>query len=117
MERGVCALGDGLYGKYKMQPRGGVKGSGFSGFVLTFLWSLVLRVGWSIPAWGLLVAHFFLQWPLWAFWLALGLWLGYVLLVTLLIVWANHVGNEPPEDRPNKNPYSVTSNEQFLKKR
>ena len=22
------------------------------------------------------------------------MWLGYVLLVTLLIVWANHVGNE-----------------------
>lgn len=108
-------MADGLYGRYKMQPRGGVKGAGIGGFFAALLWNLVMRFGWSIPVWALLAAHFLLKWPLWIFWLALGVWLGYVLLLTILIVWANHVGNLPPESRPNKNPYSVTDNDQFLR--
>lgn len=110
-------MGDGLYGKYKSLSRSGGTGTGFGGFMTAFLAGLVVRFYGILPAAGLLAAHFLVKWPLWPVWLALGLWVLYVLLTTAFIAWANAVGSEPTPERPNKNPYSETSNDKYLQKR
>lgn len=110
-------MGDGLYGRNKIQPRGIQRGSGIGGFFGALFASLVAHIGWSIPAWGLLAAHYLLHWPMWVFWVALGLWLGYVMFVTVVVVWGNAMGNLPDESRPNKNPYSVQSDSEVFKQK
>lgn len=86
-----------------------------------FLWiwliNMMLNLKWSIPAWLLLIAHYFLNVPIWCFWAALGLWALAGLLLTCLIRWANACGNEPDERRENKNPYSGRNKELFPTKR
>lgn len=104
---------NGLYGNYKKDPRIGALGS----FFITLLWNLLMKFGWSIPAWILLAAHYLFGLPLWLFWLALGIWLGYVLLLTILIAWGNYCSGEPAESGPNKNPYSITDSSIFLRKK
>ena len=56
-----------------------------------------------------LVVHFWLGWPLFPVWICLGIWVIYALFVTAVISMANHAGNEPAPERPNKNPYSKTN--------
>ena len=77
-------------------------------FLLTFLINLLINWEGILPAGILLVLHYALRWPLWAVWAALGAWALFVLIGTLLIVWAAGCSDRtivpPPE---NKNPYSV----------
>lgn len=76
-------------------------------FFLAYLLNVVLNLEWSIPAWILLGLHFWLDVPIYFFWIALGFWLGGTLLVMLVIAL---IRKSIPPDKPtvNKNPYSVT---------
>lgn len=76
------------------------------GFFICFLLNLFLNLAWSIPAWLLLVAHAVLLWPLWLFWLALGLWGAMALILTAIIAWSAKCAAVPTPERENKNPYS-----------
>lgn len=76
------------------------------GFWLNLLVNLLLNLEWTIPAWILLALHFWLDWSIWWFVLALGLWLINVLFWTKFLGWAAKCSTpDPPKE--NKNPYSV----------
>ena len=75
-------------------------------FLSFYLINLVLCFGLTIPAWGLLAGHFLLEWPLLWFWLALLLWLLFVLVCTLILRFLRGA-NIPQSPRENKNPYSA----------
>lgn len=77
-------------------------------FFLACLLNVVLNLEWSIPAWILLGLHFWLDVPIFFFWLALGLWLGGTLLVMLILELIRRC-NSPEPPRENKNPYSATN--------
>ncbi len=76
-------------------------------FILTYLLNVVLNFEWSLPAWILLGLHFWLDVPIYFFWIALGVWLGGSLLFMLVIAL---IRKSIPPDKPqeNKNPYSKT---------
>lgn len=76
------------------------------GFFLCLLMNLILNLEWTIPAWILLVLHFLLDWPVWLFWAALGLWLLVIVILTGVISFAAKCSTPTPQ-RENKNPYSV----------
>ena len=79
-----------------------------SGFLLTFLLNLILNFEGALPGLILLGLHIWLDWPLWLVWLAFGIWVGVILIGSLLVVWAAGCSDKtiipPPE---NKNPYSA----------
>ncbi len=76
------------------------------GFFVCLLLNLLLNFSWTIPAWILLLLHFWKGWSLWFFVGGLVLWLGLGLLVTSLMNWASRCST-PTEQRENKNPYSI----------
>ena len=77
-------------------------------FFLAYLLNVVLNLEWSIPALILLGLHFWLDVPIYFFWIALGFWLGGTLLAMLVIAL---IRKSVPPDNPtvNKNPYSATN--------
>ncbi len=77
-------------------------------FFLALILNLVFNMEWVIPAVILLILHFTIGLPLYWFWIALGLWVGGTLVVTLLLGWAGKCSRSP-EPRENKNPYSQHS--------
>lgn len=79
------------------------------GFFLCLLLNMLFRFEWAVAAIILLVLHFLLGWPLFLTFIPLGIWFMYALTVTLVLSTANRIGNEPPIQRPNKNPYSKTN--------
>jgi Na+-driven multidrug efflux pump len=76
-------------------------------FWLCFILNLLMNLELTIPALILLGLHFWQNWHIRWFWIALALWPVVVLLrmeiIGLLIRWGNH--SDPPKE--NKNPYSV----------
>lgn len=81
------------------------------GFLLCLLLNMMFRFEWAIAALVLLALHFWLGWPLFLAWAALGIWLIYALFVTLILSLANRAGNEPTVQPANKNPYSRTNSD------
>lgn len=79
------------------------------GFVLCLLLNMVFRFEWAIAAIVLFALHFWLGWPLFPGFIALGIWFVYSLAVTLVLSAANRIGNEQPTERPNRNPYSKSN--------
>lgn len=79
------------------------------GFLLTFFGNMLVRTRWLLLILLLLVLHFLIGAPLWLFWLSLGLWLGYLLLLAAFCAFANYCGNLPQSTKPNINPYSARS--------
>ena len=86
-----------------------------SNFFCTLLINLGFNIMYSVPAWVLLALHFWLGWPIWLFWLALGLWIGGVVLWMLIIKWAAKCGDEPAPYQENKNPYSSKAYKPYKK--
>lgn len=75
-------------------------------FWLCLLLNMLLNLEWTIPAWILLALHFLLDWSVWWFILAIGLWFLWHLLTTALLGWLHRCATpDPPKE--NKNPYSV----------
>ena len=78
-------------------------------FFLTLLFNLLLNLEWTIPAWILLACHYLFDWSIKWFWLALALWVVYILLCMKFMGLATRWGNIPDRPKENKNPYSVKS--------
>ena len=76
-------------------------------FWLCLLVNMLLNLEWTIPAWAFLAMHFLLGWPIWLFWVALGLWLLNILLWMDILGWASRCSNTPDKPKENKNPYSA----------
>lgn len=76
-------------------------------FWLCFLLNLLLNLEWTIPAWILLAMHYWLDWPIRWFWIALALWPVVILIRMTVMGWLVHLGNQPDPPKENKNPYSV----------
>ena len=76
-------------------------------FFLALLFNMILNLEWTIPAWILLGCHFWFDWSIRWFWLALGLWILDILLWMDIMGWAARCGSEPDKPKENKNPYSV----------
>ena len=81
----------------------------FGGFMLCFLMILVFNLGWSVPAWILLAAHFILKISIWWFASLLIIWFFIILLRTLLISWAGDCASVRDEPIKNLNPYYASS--------
>lgn len=77
------------------------------GFFLSFLINLLLSLRWSIPAWILLMLHFWLDISIWWFLGGLALWIVSILADMWLIGWAASCGSQKDPPKENKNPYSV----------
>ena len=77
------------------------------GFGLCLLLNMLLNLEWTIPAWILLVLHFWLNWSIWWFVLALGLWILNILFWMKLMGWAGDCASQKDPPKENKNPYSV----------
>ncbi len=74
-------------------------------FFLSLLFNMLLNLEGTIPAWILLVMHFWRGWSLLWFWLALALWIVYLIIWMLVIGWAGRC-SRPDLPKENKNPYS-----------
>lgn len=75
-------------------------------FFLCLLINILLNLEGSIPAWILLILHFCIGISILWFWLALALWIIYLLVWMKIIGWAGKCSRpDPPKE--NKNPYSA----------
>ena len=76
-------------------------------FFLALLFNMILNLEWTIPAWILLGCHFWFDWSIRWFWIALALWPVVILIRMMVMGWLVHLGNQPDPPKENKNPYSV----------
>lgn len=76
-------------------------------FFICLIFNILLNWEGIIPAAVLAVLHFWLGWPLWLAFAALGLWILGIIVRMLLLGWANKCGNSPDPPKENKNPYSL----------
>ncbi len=82
----------------------------YNGFLLSFIINLLFNAEWTILAFILLLLHIFIKLPLWPFFAALGLWIGYVFITTLIIyLLSRSASSSKTPRRQNKNPYSKTN--------
>jgi len=49
-------------------------------FLAVLLFNMLINFEWTIPAWVLLACHFFFNWSIIWFWIALGVWLLNILI-------------------------------------
>ena len=75
-------------------------------FFLCLLFNMMLNLEGTIPAWILLILHFCIGISIFWFWLALALWIIYLLVWMKIIGWAGRCST-PDSPKENKNPYSV----------
>ena len=92
-----------------------MRGRDRKGFLLCFLMNLALDIGWSIPAWAALAAHFVLKISVLWFVLLLSVWLAAVLLRTVIISWVSRCSGASDSPKKNVNPYSASTSD-FIKK-
>lgn len=83
----------------------------FLRYIGRVLFSLVLNIHWSIPAWVLLVLHFTCGVPLWCFFAALAVWIVAVRLYCRFVGKLVRLGNADEKQTVNKNPYSNKNKE------
>ena len=76
-------------------------------FFLCLLINILLNLEWTIPAWVLLVLHYMLDWSIWWFWGAIGIWILDILVWMWIMRWASRGSSIPKKPKENKNPYSV----------
>lgn len=71
----------------------------------------MLNCVWLVLAVVLLILHYVIDgFPIWPFWLMIGLYVLVIGVLTAFVVLAVKLGNEPEPERENKNPYSVGAN-------
>lgn len=71
----------------------------------------MLNGGWLVLAVILLILHYVIDdFPIWPFWVMIGLYVLVIGVLTAFVIFAVKVGNEPEPERENKNPYSVGAN-------
>ena len=77
------------------------------GFFLCMLINLLLNLEWSVPAWILLVLHFWLGISIWWFIGGLFFWFLAIMVKMWIVGWAVRCGSEKDPPKENKNPYSI----------
>ena len=82
-----------------------------SGFGMSLLWNFLLNLSWSLPAWILLILHFYRGWSIIWFWIALSAWLIIVLIASFGLKFVHKCSTAEKPFRENKNPYSSGSYE------
>lgn len=75
-------------------------------FLVCLLFNMFLNFEWSIPAWVLLILHFWVGLPLICFWIAFAAWIIIMLSWMSIIGWASDCSSQPDPPKENKNPYS-----------
>ena len=70
------------------------------------LFNMLINFWGSMPAWFLLVMHFVFGWRLLWFWLALGAWIGGIMLYMFIIGRLSRYGTGEDRQNANINPYS-----------
>jgi hypothetical protein len=76
------------------------------GFLASLVLNLAANIGWTVPAWVLLILHFVTKLSIWVFWAALGVFLLVIIITTAAIFMAAKSGDAPETVRENVNPYS-----------
>lgn len=81
------------------------------GFFLSLILNLFFNLEWVALSFILFLLHKFLNLPLWPSLVALGIWFGGVLIVTLILSILSAFAKDAPSvnDVKNKNPYSKGS--------
>ena len=80
------------------------------GLLLSLLINFLINPEGLIPAAVLTILHYALHWPIWPILAALGAWILWITLRTLIIGWAVRCSNTPDPPKENKNPYSAKQN-------
>ncbi len=77
------------------------------GFFLCLLLNILLNLDGAIPAILLLICHFAFGFPLWLTFVALGIWLGWMIIYMLVMGWFYSQDSDLPEKSKNvNNPYA-----------
>ncbi len=80
-------------------------------FLLALLINMLFHLEGTLPAWILLILHYVIGLSVKWFWIALGIWLGGILIWMIaagwIYGWAAQSGNTPDPPKKNVNPYSV----------
>ncbi len=96
--------------------KGTMRKANSGNFFLALILNIVFNAEWAIPAIVLLILHFTIDLSILWFWLAVGIWVGGTLIVTLILSWAGRCA-EPDKPQENKNPYSATNSSVFGQKK
>ena len=91
------------------------KGSGFGGFIVCFLVSLLYHARWALATVAALVAHFAAGYPFWLFYVGLGIWVLSALISALIITFGNRNHDGPFIRQNNVNPYSKSNSDFGMK--
>lgn len=84
-----------------------MRGGRGGGFLMSLLVNLGLNVGWTAPAWVMLVLHYVADVTIWLFWGTLIFWAVVIVIMTLALILASKQGTVPIEShKRNVNPYS-----------
>ena len=78
------------------------------GFLISLLFNMLINLEGIIPALVLLVLRFWLGISIGWFFLALSLWILYIVLWMVFVGWASEAAGTPDRPKENKNPYSAT---------
>ena len=76
-------------------------------FFISLLFNMLINLEGSVPALILLALHFLIDISIGWFFLALSLWILYLVLWMLFVGWASSAASTPDKPRENKNPYSA----------
>ena len=83
-------------------------------FFAALLFNMLMSLEWTIPAWLLLACHFFFDWSIRWFWIALGVWLLDILLKMELMSWAARCGRSRTNPRKTKIPIRSEQNRRTI---
>jgi hypothetical protein len=87
------------------------KGSGFAGFIICFLVSLLYHAGWAVATVIALIVHYTASYPLWPVFAGLGIWVLSALISALVITFGNKNYAGPIVKQDNINPYSKSNSD------
>lgn len=76
------------------------------GFLTSLILNFAVNLGWTVPAWVLLILHYVTKLSIWLFWGAIGVFVLVIIITTAAIFMAAKSGDAPEAEKQNVNPYS-----------
>ena len=64
------------------------------GFILCLVLNMIFQLGWTVPAWVLLILHFIIGISLWWFVAALAVWFLIILGITIFLAAVTRTGSD-----------------------
>lgn len=83
------------------------------GFLMCFLYYLIVHIGWGILSLVLMILHFVWNLPWILTCLSSLIWCVQALVLSGLLYWGNQSGQVRTPEKENKNPYSAKNQEIF----